>query len=71
MDLRDRGIYRLPNGRELVALVSQRKTPLLYKVGQADKIRYAINDGGRLTFQGRLTAWAWKTCWIRQGLKTT
>ncbi len=58
MDLRDRGIYRLPNGRELVALVSQRRTPLLYKIGEADRIQYALNDGGRLTFQGRLTAWS-------------
>jgi hypothetical protein len=58
MELRNRGIYRLPNGRELVALVSLRKTPLLYRVGEGDRIQYALNDSGRLTFQGRLTAWS-------------
>jgi hypothetical protein len=58
MDLRDGCIYRLPNGRELVALVSQRRTTLLYEVGEPDKIQYALNAAGRLTFQGRLTAWS-------------
>jgi hypothetical protein len=58
MDLRDGCIYRLPNGRELVALGSQKRTTLLFEVGEPDKIQYALNAAGRLTFQGRLTAWS-------------
>ena len=58
MNLRDHGIYRLPNGRELVALVSRGKPLLLYKFSEPDRIEYALNEGGRLTFQGRQTAWS-------------
>lgn len=57
MDLRDRGIYRLPNGRELVALVYPNKTPVLYNPDATTQVEYELNEAGRLLFQGRLTAW--------------
>ncbi|HEV7395298.1 MAG TPA: hypothetical protein VGN86_02205 [Pyrinomonadaceae bacterium] len=41
-----------------MALISQRRTTVLYKVGEPSKIQYAVNAAGRLTFQGRLTAWS-------------
>jgi hypothetical protein len=70
MSFRDRGIYRLPNGRELVAFVYATGTPVLYNLRahgsqtggppgglQADQIQYELNEAGRLSFQGHLTAW--------------
>ncbi|MDQ6652496.1 MAG: hypothetical protein M3Y84_07110 [Acidobacteriota bacterium] len=71
MGLRDRGIYRLPNGRELVAFLYATGTPVLYNLwaknpqmvgpagGQAaDQVHYELNEAGRLLFQGQLTAWS-------------
>ena len=58
MTLKDQGIYRLPNGRELVArLIAERQT-ILYNLSAADPAAYELNPDGRLLFKGRLTAWA-------------
>ena len=70
MGLRDREIYRLPNGRELVAFIYATGTPVLYNLQthgsqtgdpsgrlKADQIHYELNEAGRLSFQGHLTAW--------------
>jgi hypothetical protein len=56
MNLRDRAIYQLPNGRELIACVtSDRRVVLL---GSASvSIRYELNSDGRLLVDGQLTAW--------------
>ncbi|MFN2493085.1 MAG: hypothetical protein ABR501_09410 [Pyrinomonadaceae bacterium] len=56
-NLRDRGVYRLPNGRELVVVVYPDKTPVLYNLDAETRIEYELNESGRLLFQGRLTAW--------------
>lgn len=58
MNLRDRGIYRLPNGRELVAVVYPNETPVLYNLQAATQFEYELNEVGRLLSHGRLTAWS-------------
>ena len=60
MNLRQRGIYCLPNGRELVVLEKFENTHYQFKLGgwgQFEFSEYVINEVGRLLFQGRLTAW--------------
>ena len=60
MKLRQRGIYCLPNGRELVVLGKFENTHNQFKLGgwgQFEFTEYVINEVGRLLFQGRLTAW--------------
>jgi hypothetical protein len=60
MNLRERGIYRLPNGRELVVLWKYENVRRLYRLGGWERFElteYEINDDGRLVCQGRLTAW--------------
>ena len=57
MEFKDRAIYRLPNGRELVAGVSQNTAPVLYNLDAPDADKYELNEHGRLLLSGRLTAW--------------
>ena len=60
MKLRGRGIYRLPNGRELVAIDQSQNGGGSYKLvgwGHLESGEYEINDEGRLTCNGKLTAW--------------
>ena len=55
MRLRNRGVYSLPNGRELVA-----KDDLLFvksELNSIDSDYYELNQAGRLLNHGRLTAW--------------
>ena len=55
MRLRNRGVYSLPNGRELVA-----KDDLLFVKSESNSIDsdyYELNQAGRLLNHGRLTAW--------------
>jgi len=53
MNLRERGIYRLPNGRTLIA-----KGNLLVAHSEGiEFLSYEVNDSGRLVHDGRLTAW--------------
>ena len=60
MGLRKRGIYSLPNGRELVVLGKHGNGRVLYRLGgwqRFELTEYEVNDAGRLTCNGRLTAW--------------
>ena len=60
MSLRERGIYRLPNGRELVVLSRHengRTTYILSGWQRFEMSEYEVNEAGRLIYQGRLTAW--------------
>ena len=58
MHLRDRGIYCLPNGRELVVLSNGENGHVSYRLsGTADGSDYEVSDEGRLLNSGRLTAW--------------
>lgn len=60
MDLRDRGIYCLPNGRELVVLRNGENGHASYSLRCttcAEATDYKVSDEGRLLCQGRLTAW--------------
>jgi hypothetical protein len=58
MELRERAVYRLPNGRELVARVSRGRTIVLYNLDSSDPRQYQVDEQGRLLLNGRLTAWA-------------
>ena len=58
--LRERGIYRLPNGRRLIALRDGRGSFHLYpfEAGRrAEAPVYELGERGRLYSQGILTAW--------------
>ena len=58
MHLRDRGIYCLPNGRELVVLSNGENGHVSYRLsGTADGSDYEVSEDGRLLNSGRLTAW--------------
>ena len=60
MNLRERGIYRLPNGRELVVLCKHENGKRTYTLGGRERFElteYEVNEDGRLICQGRLTAW--------------
>lgn len=56
MNLKDRAIYQLPNGRELVASVTYDKEYLL-SVSASKYGPYELNSEGRLLVDGQLTAW--------------
>ena len=60
MSLRERGIYRLPNGRELVVLRKHENGKRAYTLGgwpRFELTEYEVSEDGRLICQGRLTAW--------------
>jgi hypothetical protein len=60
MSLRERGIYILPNGRELVVLGRHENGHVIYKLGgweHFELTEYEVSATGRLLCQGRLTAW--------------
>jgi hypothetical protein len=57
MDLKERAIYQLPNGRELVAQLNGEGKAILQNVSASDPDKYELNDEGRLLFNGQLTAW--------------
>ena len=60
MSLREGGIYRLPNGRELVVLRKHENGKRAYTLGGWERFElteYEINEDGRLICQGKLTAW--------------
>ena len=58
MDLKERAIYQLPNGRELVAQLTATGKAILQKVSASDPDEYELNEEGRLILNGQLTAWA-------------
>ena len=57
MTFKERAIYQLPNGRELVACRSQEDRTVLYTLSASESSRYELNSAGRLLVDGRLTAW--------------
>jgi hypothetical protein len=60
MSLRERGIYRLPNGRELIVLRKHENGKLAYTLGGWQRFgltEYEVNEAGRLICHGKLTAW--------------
>ena len=58
MDLRERAVYQLPNGRELVARVIRDSKIILYNLDSSEPRHYEVDERGRLLLNGRLTAWA-------------
>jgi hypothetical protein len=60
MSLRERGVYSLPNGRELVVLAKHENGRVSFRLGgweHFELTEYEVNEAGRLISQGRLTAW--------------
>ena len=57
MSFKERAIYQLPNGRELVARVTDGDRVVLYNLSASVPGQYELNLEGRLLFQGELTAW--------------
>ena len=56
MHLRVGGIYRLPNGRELIVLCKRQNGSVSYRLSGRTG-QYEISDDGRLICDGKLTAW--------------
>jgi len=52
MNFRERGVYRLPNGRTLIAVGN-----LLVASCESEPQAFEINETGRLVRDGHLTAW--------------
>jgi hypothetical protein len=56
MELRVGGVYRLPNGRELIVLGKRENGRVSYRLSCRTS-QYEISDEGRLICDGKLTAW--------------
>ena len=57
MLLKDSAVYRLPNGRELVAYTTCDNETLLFNLNDSESAMYQLNFNGRLLCDGQLTAW--------------
>ena len=57
MNLKDGTIYKLPNGRELVASVSCDNGTVLFSLSASEAGLYELNSEGRLLVDAQLTAW--------------
>ena len=57
MNLKDGAIYRLPNGRQLVACMTCDNETVLFSLNASESGMYELNSEGRLLFDGQLTAW--------------
>ena len=57
VDLKERAIYQLPNGRELFVRVSNEEKAVLYNLSASESGEYTFDSDGRLFFNGRPTAW--------------
>jgi hypothetical protein len=57
MDIEERAIYQLPNGRELVARVSNSNRLVLQNLSATEPGEYELGDEGRLLRDGKLTGW--------------
>jgi hypothetical protein len=60
MSLREGGIYRLPNGRELLVLRKNQDGARRIKLRGWERFEmseYEVNESGRLLSDGKLTAW--------------
>ena len=56
MDLRMGGVYRLPNGRQLIVLGKRVNGRVSYRLS-CETSQYEVSEGGRLVCDGKLTAW--------------
>ncbi len=56
MDLRVGGVYRLPNGRELIVLSKRQNGQVSYRLS-CGALQYEITAEGRLVCDEKLTAW--------------
>ncbi len=57
MVLKDRSIYQLPNGRELIACLTPDQQIVLLGNSASVSGLYELNSDGRLLIDGQLTAW--------------
>ena len=57
MKLKDRAIYQLPNGRELIACLTGDQRIVLFGNSASVSSIYELNSDGRLLVDGQLTAW--------------
>ncbi len=57
MDLKERVVYQLPNGREVFARVTTEEKPVLYNLSASELGVYTFDSEGRLLFDGELTPW--------------
>jgi len=57
MNLKDSAVYRLPNGRELVAYMTCDNETVLFNLSDSESRMHELNSEGRLLFDGQLTAW--------------
>ena len=57
MKLKDRAIYQLPNGRELIACLTGDQHIVLFGNSASVSSVYELNSDGRLLVDGELTAW--------------
>ncbi len=57
VDLKERAVYQLPNGREVFARVTTEEKTVLYSLSASESGEYTFDADGRLLFNGKLTAW--------------
>lgn len=57
MDLKERVVYQLPNGREVFARGSSGDKAVLYSLSATETGEYTFDAEGRLLFEGQLTPW--------------
>ena len=57
MELKERAIYQLPNGREVFARRARDGKRVLYNLSASEPGEYELTSDGRLVFNGRMTAW--------------
>jgi hypothetical protein len=57
MELKERAIYQLPNGRELVARVNKPDKLVLQNLSATHPGEYELNEEGRLSCDWKLTGW--------------
>jgi dolichyl-phosphate-mannose--protein O-mannosyl transferase len=57
MQLRERGIYSLPNGREVVVITRPDNAQIQLHEWKRFDANYEVDGVGRLVIQGKLTAW--------------
>jgi hypothetical protein len=57
MDLKERAVYQLPNGREVFARGTSDDKAVLYSLSATETGEYTFDAEGRLLFDGQLTPW--------------
>lgn len=57
MELKERAIYQLPNGRELFVRRTRDDKRVLCNLSASETGEYELTPDGRLLFNGQLTAW--------------